>query len=142
MHRFTLVEQFTLESGLIGQSSSPVFQSSEWIYIYPFTSQILHMHVLGTHATSSHGLWPRKVHTCAARGRVVGLLWCPSERLSFNLWKYSLLASMLVELRLIYVVQLSGAVVMSGTQNVQILIWYLLQCRVSYNLKMAALERL
>ena len=35
----------------------------------------------------------------------------PSEGLSFNICKY---ASMLVELRLIYVVELSSAVVMSG----------------------------
>ena len=47
--------------------------------------------------------------------------WCPSEGLSFTLWKYSLLASMLVELRLMYVVELSGAVIMSGTQNVSLI---------------------
>ena len=69
-------------------------------------------------SSHNHKRWPHKVHACAARGQVVGLSWCPSEGLSFNLWKFSLLARMLVGLRLIYVVELSSAVVMSGTQNV------------------------
>ena len=48
------------------------------------------MYVLGTHATftqqamassHNHKRWPHKIHTCAARGQVIGLSWCPSEGL-------------------------------------------------------------
>ena len=53
MHRFTLVDQFTLENcfcGLIGQSSSPVqyfspvVQSSEWIH--PAPCSLVHNYVI------------------------------------------------------------------------------------------------